>query len=71
MELEVIDGKLDIQIQEALNDISNSFKMIENLSDPGLVYMYDTKSLIRFHKIRIKNCLDALSKIVKVEWFKN
>ncbi len=57
---ETIQGNLDVQVKEALSDISNSFKMIDNLTDPELVYMYDTKSLIKFHKIRIKNCLTGI-----------
>jgi len=63
MKIESIEGKLDPQIQEAINDISNSFKMISNLTDPELTY--DTKSLIQFHKFRIRNCLKALLKVVK------
>lgn len=59
--IEVIEGQLDPQIQEAINDISNSFKMIENLKD---VTIYNTKSLIKFHKLRIKFCLQALLKVV-------
>ncbi len=65
MKIESIEGKLDPQIQEAINDISNSFKMITNLTDPELTYMYETKSLIEFHKFRIRNCLKALLKVVK------
>ena len=62
MKLEEIEGKLDIQIQEAINDITNSFKMLENLKD---VTIYDTKELVKFHKFRIRNCLIALLKVVK------
>jgi len=60
---ETIEGKLDIQIQEAINDITNSFKMIENLS--SLHGSFNTVELIKFHKFRIKNCLKALLKVVK------
>lgn len=62
MKLEEIEGKLDIQIQEAINDITNSFKMLENLKE---VTIYDTKHLIKFHKLRITFCLKALLKVVK------
>jgi len=62
---ETIQGKLDVQVKEALSDISNSFKMISNLSDPKLTYMYPTKQLIQFHKTRIINCLEGLSRYVK------
>lgn len=62
--MELIEGELDIQVQEALNDISNSFKMINNLTDPELVYLYPTKGLIKFHKTRILNCLDGLKNYI-------
>jgi len=60
--IEVIEGKLDPQIEEAVNDISNSFKMLKNLED---LTIYDTKELIKFHKLRITFCLKALLKVVK------
>jgi len=61
---DTIEGvELDIQIQEAINDISNSFKMIVNLT--SLHGSFDTVELIKFHKFRIRNCLKALLKVVK------
>lgn len=60
--IEVVEGKLDPQIEEAINDISDSFKIIKNLGD---VTIYDTKELIKFHKLRITFCLKALLKVVK------
>lgn len=63
--MQTVEGELDIQVQEALNDIANSYKMISNLKDKDVKKIYNGKELIDFHRTRIKNCLLALLEDIK------